>query len=1292
MTVQSNLYVEKVNSEHPLAVWMLNDQLDYISLVTEANRYFEDSGEWTVTNATASAEPSTSSTPFIDSHSSRLTGNVPSSPTMDIEALSVFEQDLNNYSATLANFAISFHTYVETIYANSVTFGYQYFDPVSSTTLEETTTQSLNAADANLWKFFSHTFANPPSNAEDIKLIIRFNVETGGGAGDYNFVINGLTLGQWSEEFNRTSLGVTPTPLPSDIAFNGSPDCIEALPYGTSSLNGYYIAHDDRLYAVNFGIPLVYGSSNVTRAFPHEHSGEYWPSVIFPGYGFLNERGKFNEYTAEMWIRFNSDAITPRKFFGPITGSDGLYVEDGFLTLVLGQNFGSFYVGEWMRPMLIQIRYVQNNISMLVNGELVVSFDFIESDLELPSEYNSSDESQDWLAFYAYEDLRNIDIDSFAIYPYSVPVEVAKRRWVWGQGVVAPETTNASLNATTAFNDYSFADYSVNYNYPDFASWRQAYFSNIETSSNSLSIPQYPLPEVYTDDLTLQQLLQDNQDIQTGSTPKYYTFRPNASWNSKTCYLYFPEFSILNERVESFYGVFESDGTSVNEPLFKIQNKITKDYLLCSINGTDVTYSINISGTSTTITTKSINADEMFVVGFNIPLLSLKPINGINKFFTNQSLLTMYVHGDGTTTFTGKGYAIGFDAAYNNKKIENAYDSSGIFKISDTASITNAVASNNKITYTASNSFIAGDSVTITGVTSSPVGVFDLADQSIEKRSADNFIITNSATGTYTSGGTATVDQESRAMTIVDHIGNYTLIPLEKYGIFFLDIAVAGYWEDYMPLSYFGRFTEDYDGEQYYDVDSIQINLDYPEPIETDATESTSSWIYSDLEDRYDSPVQQTYSELDNNVYSGWDDYEDMEEDSSKYYYYVTEKNTVRSYVSFQRISEGANKKLVDFENFDVPRIKGVVDPSLVSTSWENTAYEVVDGSVIYPPTLDENNNPVNFNDLALVYHLDFNNDGIIHHPVNFRELQLASEVLDRQQFTPVGTKFGIPVYPYSRLGLYYNFKEKNPVSIYKGSTPHLYLNTHSGWRIRGDFNFLVDRGISIPVNSQGGIDVDVSAMQMWIRFADRVFPTSELNIFSIDFANGIYDFYLLGGESTQRGYIYARDRATNAIVTNIQYYVNGQYVDTPYIVNEQWTVLGLGFPELIGFSSYVGRINLNGPLTYNNISYYLSTNLSKVQQVIRRTWSDVDDETWSYWKNLSITEPDGTTHLAYWNNVLVLDSTDIYDISPAEIYKKYVGTDRIVIDDNSSPLSFIPEEFTFYNEVLWSTSTATAV
>jgi hypothetical protein len=38
MSSPSNLYAEKVFSEHPMALWALDDKLDYVSLISEAQR------------------------------------------------------------------------------------------------------------------------------------------------------------------------------------------------------------------------------------------------------------------------------------------------------------------------------------------------------------------------------------------------------------------------------------------------------------------------------------------------------------------------------------------------------------------------------------------------------------------------------------------------------------------------------------------------------------------------------------------------------------------------------------------------------------------------------------------------------------------------------------------------------------------------------------------------------------------------------------------------------------------------------------------------------------------------------------------------------------------------------------------------------------------------------------------------------------------------------------------------------------------------------------------------------
>jgi hypothetical protein len=69
------------------------------------------------------------------------------------------------------------------------------------------------------------------------------------------------------------------------------------------------------------------------------------------------------------------------------------------------------------------------------------------------------------------------------------------------------------------------------------------------------------------------------------------------------------------------------------------------------------------------------------------------------------------------------------------------------------ATITNVVAAGGGVTYTAANTFKIGQLVTITGM--SP-GAYNLTNQTITDATATFFTITNGATGTFVSGGTAT--------------------------------------------------------------------------------------------------------------------------------------------------------------------------------------------------------------------------------------------------------------------------------------------------------------------------------------------------------------------------------------------------------------------------------------------------------------------------------------------------------------------------------------------------------
>ena len=1292
----SNAYVERASSEHPIAIWTLNEDVDYISHISDEERRLELFDKWEIVGAEATSFPGTSlvSTPFPNSPTSRIEGAPPAPILSDIVLRSKFPIS-ENFVDSYFNFAIGVHIYMKSEFSNSVSIGYEYEDPETLETVEVLKTTTTRKADLNKWRFFSQTLDLPPEDVSEIRFLIKVNVTKGGLEEQYDFFVNGLTVGQWAEDFIQFSYGLTPGNLPTNIALPSDIKAIPAFPYGAAGDNGYYLSKEYELLCTNFGVPLVFGSSNVTKISPNFNDEESLPSLIFPGYGFLNQIGKFNTYTVEMWLRINSAASSSRKIFGPISSSDGLYVDDAFLTLKIGGAYESHFIGEWYRPMLVHIRCSPDSAVLIVNGEEVLSLELNQEEYSFPAEIVNG-KNQNWLGFYAYEDVPIIDVDSFSIYPYSMPTQVTKRHLVWGQAILPPEQTNSSINAVTAFNDYAFANYTANYNYPDFANWKQAFFSNVDAESKSVGLPNYLLPDFNLVERTRQDLFdtiftiqKDPEDSDDAQNRKYLTLAGSSSENE---YFYFKSLNILNDPIETIYGVFKTDGTEINKPIVKIVNKATNDYFQISIDGTTLTYLINISGLVTIIDTKTIEANKKFTAGINIANISKNQVTGINRFFSNLASLDLSLAGDSTSKFFGKIYKFGFDAAYNNKKISSLYNN---------------------------------------------LGTFD--------------------------------ESEETAEAMFDHTANYTLVGIEKYGIFFADIAVAGYWEDYMPLSYFAKSIVDSEGNSNYELDVLQFNLDFPEPSSNLIEEQTDGWTYAELFAKYRSPITLLYRDLNNKFFTKWENYEDMNENSIKTIFFNTEKSTLRSYVSFQRVKDGSNISLADFNNLAKPLSNGIVDPDGKAFNWEDTAYELTTGTVIYPPTVITriiNNNetkiPVNFNDIAIVYHLEFKSEGILHQPIRVKELQLASQVFERTAFTPVGSKFGVPVYYYSKSGFYFDLKGKNPVATYKKSTPHLYLNRQSGWKLRGEFDLQTDRGIAMPINTARAFKTEVSSVQMWIRFADKEFPGERVKIFSIDHNRGIFDFYIQGDASLLRGSVSAFDRETGAAIDNFNYFINGKKVSRPFLVREEWTVLAIEFPDLLDFSSRTGTLSLNGPLMYNNVSYNLATNLEKDEAIETRVWNElksvrsgtisnaitqdsqvvyftnaeyqvgdlvtitnvippqynvVDAEvvavsdgsftiegtrtepyslggivfasTWGYvTSDLVVT--DASTDPYTWRSVRVFSQSRTFNIDPEKIYSRYTGSDRIVIDDESRGILIKPERIRSFSNITWNQSVQT--
>jgi hypothetical protein len=835
-------------------------------------------------------------------------------------------------------------------------------------------------------------------------------------------------------------------------------------------------------------------------------------------------------------------------------------------------------------------------------------------------------EGEDWLGFYAYAEVPTVEIDCVAIYSYQVPNIVAKRRYVYGQGVGSSENIDAAYSGTTAVIDYSFADYTANYNYPDFAQWQQGAFDNLRTTSTSLTTPQYSLPTIFTGTKTIQDLYNDSKDLYDNITSGYLgtdnyfiCLNPDNTWDSEGSYINFSNFNMLSDQVAAFYGVFQvnqqGSGSEEDEQvLFKIYSQETENYFLVSVDGLEIVYSLYYGNSLQEIyRTEYFAVEELFAAGIDVKKFIETFGGNVATFFGNQNSLSLYVGGDnnGDKTFKGYIFSVGFSTSLNLNKISQYFNNFGIAIIDE-----------------------------------------------------------------YIGSG---IESSENALALLSHTASYTLLPTYAYNSLFLDIGVSGYWEDYMPLTYFAKYVKNDLGNSFYDLDFLQFNIGYPSPSSLLESETVGAWTYQDLLNKYSLPAQQTYSQLDNSLLTGYNNYQDIKENALKYYEYNTDNAAVRSYVTFQYIQEGANRPQEAFTTTVSAKENSVVDVSEYS-SWATTKFEVVDNTIIYP------RKDIDFNSIAIVYHLDFNIRGILTKPILLRKLEVASQALNDNSFNPIKTRFGTELFPYKRSGIYFDYKSKNPFSIYKGSTPYLYMNRTSGIQVRGDFDSNFDRGISMPINQSLSDNYRVSALQSWIRYDQESFPGTPISLFEVRHKSDTIIFYAVANDdSGKRARIYAKNKSNNLDFQGLSYYVNGTLVREPVLTIKEWAILGINFGEALSFDLFRGSINLNSPALFNNISYYQANNLQQVQSIISRPWFKVEQDgpttrQWSFWKN-NFT----------WEGVLVISASALYGVNAQDVYRNYLGINKIIIDDQEGMI-FDADRLKVYNDMSWSTFVGTPV
>lgn len=1145
-----NLYSAAIFNDHPVAVWNLDDDFSYLSLISA-------SPVWTIQNGVSSSaqlEPNTNPNDtvgvgeinlalesFQGSGSSLIT-------TLECQSFN----SLDDLDAKISTFCVSAYIYSYNSNIASYKIGFKYrLNPTDPWLYEFSEFSNIGQYE---WIKASHTFewikkifgdqnvnTSLSVNFYPI-LIIQFNDQV-----NRNFSLYNFSVGQWSEQYNAETIGSVVSPLQSNSLsasfINSMGLLVTQYPYvsmyqtdvyGLNDLdNGYYLTYKNKMLAKNTKLPMVYGSGNITELY-HPDAGAsetdiapVMPSIVLPGKGFLHQNGKYREMTCEFWLRINCESDSDVRIFGPIDSDDGLYVNKTFMTLKVGHKTKSYYVGKWQRPMLIDIRYNPLFISVLINGDLAISTEIEPRDTIFP---NDIQYDNDWIGFYAYSSTYPFEIDCIAIYPYIVPEQAAKKKFVYGQGVAKPEEIIKKFGGKTTTVDFPFSEFTANITYPDMTRWDAGFYSNTQATSRTLSLPKYNLPEItYVGDnlqpfniprirrswqglkntsiwddwevgvwRSLSQTreanpLVDNYDSQSTLTENFYLkLTPNSIYESLYGAISFNSISQISDEVASIFVIAsvnlnEISGLTNETDYMTIayfKNRATGDYLTIAIPVSDLS-KLQYIYNGEVIEEKSITigySDTLIAAGINFDNFSKNFSSKLKNFFSIKQNISLNVGGNAKDQFPGKIYRVTFDNKFfTNKDLLSYFDNNGSMLI-------------------------------------------------------DNNTISD----------------------LISYVGNYTLLFKKANSSMVMDIGSAGYWEDSIPMSSLGSYINNISGQPtYYDLDMIQFNIDIP---------STSYLL--------------------NNLYN----------DNVSVYLTVQRYSDVGgiSYSQYTNVVELNNNKYIDLDNSSI--------------NLDNTKFKIMDGTVIFPPK-----SLIDFKDAYITIHIEVKSNGTSTEQISINNMSVASLAYDQATLYALNSPTGNKLYPFTRQGASYSTKTKNPFLFYKDSTPYLYLTGDSGISCLpydvydNEENSNSYRGVSIPINQQKRENYQIHGIGMWVTYnKDKTFVggTRE-KAFSIYSNDSNYIFYLepevedIYYLNNRRAKLFAYKSEISGEVQdeNIDLYQNGVLTET-FVYPMLWSFVTIIFNEPIVFNESIGQLEIYPGLLVNNISIFETSINNKVDDI----------------------------------------------------------------------------------------------